>query len=233
MANVNELIAELKSHSNPGKAKAMQRFFKTGKGEYGEGDIFIGLSVPLQRTIARKYTGLSLTEIQKLLSSPIHEMRLTGLFILNRKYLNSSLAEKQKIFDFYLKNSTKINNWDLVDSSASSIVGNYLFDKPRDILFKLAKSKNIWERRIAMISTYAFIKNKDFKTTLILSEILLNDEHDLIHKAVGWMLKEISKKDTKAVEKFLDINCIKMPRTMLRYAIEKMPESKRRGYLKR
>ena len=233
MTKANDIIAELKSHANPEKAKALQRFFKTGKGEYGEGDKFLGISVPLQRSISRKYPELSLNDIQKLLSSRLHELRLTGLFVLRRKYLKSDFSGKQEIVKFYLRNSKNINNWDLVDSSASYILGDFLLDKPKNILFKLVKSKSIWERRIAIISSGILIKNSDFGTTLTLSELLLGDKHDLIHKAVGWMLKEIGNRDMKVLEKFLDQHCTQMPRTMLRYAIEKMPEAKRKGYLKK
>jgi len=233
MAKVNELIAEMKSHANPQKANALQRFFKTGKGEYGEGDKFLGISVPVQRIIAGKYSELGLNDIQKVLASPIHEMRLTGLFILRIKYSKSDPAGKQEIVKFYLKNTKNINNWDLVDSSASYILGDYLLYKPKNILFKLARSKKIWERRIAIISSGTLIKNSKFDTALSLSEVLLNDKHDLMHKAVGWMLREIGNKDMDVLEKFLDQHCSQMPRTMLRYAIEKMPETKRKGYLKR
>ncbi|HEY3249671.1 MAG TPA: DNA alkylation repair protein [Ignavibacteria bacterium] len=233
MALINELTAELKSHANPEKAKIMQRFFRTGKGEYGEGDKFSGITVPDQRHIARKYTRLSLNNLQKLLLSPLHELRLTSLFILRLKYRGSGDIGKKDIVKFYLKNSKNINNWDLVDSSASSILGDYLLDKPKDVLFKLAKSKNIWERRIAVVSTYTFIRNRNFTTTLMLAKLLLTDKHDLIHKAVGWMLKETGNRDMKVLEKFLNQYCLQMPRTTLRYAIEKMPEKKRREYLQK
>lgn len=233
MTKVNELIAELKSHADPERAKGAARYFKTGKGEYGEGDKFLGLTVPLQRTIARQYDALSLIDIQKLLLSPLHELRLTGLFVLNERYSKAGNSEKKEIVKFYLGNTKNINNWDLVDSSASYILGDYLLDKPKKILLRLAKSKSVWERRIAVISSAAFIKNNDFDTTLSLSKILLNDKHDLIHKAVGWMLREIGNRNMNVLEKFLDQYCAQMPRTMLRYAIEKLPEGKRKRYLKK
>jgi 3-methyladenine DNA glycosylase AlkD len=228
---MKELIKELKRASNPKKAAILQRFFKTGKGQYGEGDIFLGIVVPEQRKIAKKYLNLSLKELQDLLNSKIHEHRLISLFILIDQYKKED--NKKPIYNFYLKNSKNINNWDLVDLSAPNIVGDFLLDKDRSILYKLAKSKNLLEKRIAILSTFAFIRNNDFKDTLNLSEILLNDNHDLIHKAVGWMLREIGKKDQKAEESFLKKHYKKMPRTMLRYAIERFEENKRQFYLKK
>lgn len=206
------------------------RFFKTGPGDYGAGDKFIGVVVPDQRKIAKKYKDLSLIDLQTLLDSPIHEHRLTALFILIFQFK----ASPQKIYNFYLKNLKNINNWDLVDSSAPKIMGQYLKDKKnRDILYKLVKSKNLWRRRIAVLTTYTFIKNNDFKDCLKLSKILLNDDHDLIHKATGWMLREIGKIDLSVLLKFLDKNYKKMPRTMLRYSLEKLSETKRQYYLSR
>ena len=191
--------------ANPAKAVFLARYFKTGKGEYGEGDIFLGLTVPQQREIARKYRGLPFKEIEKLLHSKIHEYRLTALMILSGKFAKADTAERTKIYNFYLKNTKYINNWDLIDLSSRDIVGAYLLDKPKErkILFKLAKSKSLWERRIATIATFAFLKQRDFKDSFRVAEILLKDSHDLIHKAVGWMLREIGKFDQAAEEAFL------------------------------
>jgi 3-methyladenine DNA glycosylase AlkD len=209
----------------------MQWFFKTGKGEYGEGDVFAGLKVPTQRKLAGEFRDLSLTDLKILLNSPVHEERLISLFILVDKYERGDDQEKKVIFSFYLKNRKGINNWDLVDLSAPKIIGKHLLNKNNSLLFKFAVSKNLWERRIAVLSTYEFIRNSDFQTTLKIAELLLEDEHELIHKAVGWMLREIGKRDLQAEEKFLKIHYNKMPRTMLRYAIEKFPETKRKKYL--
>jgi 3-methyladenine DNA glycosylase AlkD len=226
-------IAEELSHlANKSQAKILQRFFKTGQGEYGEGDIFLGITVPQTRIIAKKYLDISLTNLRKNLYSKIHEERLCALLVLVEKYVKADEKEKTQIFDFYFKNIKQVNNWDLVDLSAPKIVGEYLIDKSRDILYKLAKSKKLWERRIAIISTYAFIKRGDFKDTLKVSEILLKAKEDLIQKAVGWMLREVGKKEIKVEEIFLKKYCQLMPRTMLRYAIEKFPEGKRKSYLK-
>jgi 3-methyladenine DNA glycosylase AlkD len=237
MATAVEVKKELEKLSDPKQAKILQRFFKTRKGEYGEGDIFLGIKVPKQREIAKKFPKLALKEIRKLLDSGVHEHRMIGLFILIANYekakKEANEPEKKKIFDFYLKNAKKINNWDLVDLSAPNIPGDYLLCRKRKILYKLAKSKNLWEKRIAILATYAFIKNNESSDTLKISEMLLKDKHDLIHKAIGWMLREIGKRDLAAEEKFLKKYYKKMPRTMLRYAIEKFPEGKRKFYLER
>jgi len=229
MTLIHEIQADFKKAANKEKAKLLQRFFKTGKGEYGEGDIFLGIIVPIQRKIAYKYDGLDLEDIQKLLSSKIHEYRLTALFILVKKYKKAD--DKKIIFDFYLKNTPNINNWDLVDLSAPKIVGDYLSDKSKTILYKLAKSDNIWERRISILATFEFIKQNKFEDSIKIAEMLLNDKHDLIHKGVGWMLREIGKKNQKVEERFLQKYYKDMPRTMLRYAIEKFSQEKRRLYL--
>ena len=226
--NLENLRTDLQLLANPEKAKLLQRFFKTGKGEYGEGDIFLGVMVPEQRKVAKKYSHIGLDEIQNLLQSKIHEHRLTAIFILILKYK----TKRKEIVDFYLDNLQAINNWDLVDLSAPKILGDYLSDKDRNILFQLARSNNLWEKRIAMLATAAFIRNNDFEDALNLSELLLNDSHDLIHKAVGWMLREIGKRDQKVEEKFLRKHYKTMPRTMLRYAIEKFDKDKREFYLK-
>jgi 3-methyladenine DNA glycosylase AlkD len=228
---LTELQKKIKELGSPEVSKTMQLFFKTGKGEYGEGDIFAGLKVPSQRKLAREFRDLSLTDLKILLNSPVHEERLISLFILVDKYGKGDKQEKEAIFSFYLKYRKGINNWDLVDLSAPKIIGKHLLNKDKNLLFKFALSKNLWERRITVLSTYEFIKNNDFDLALQISEMLLKDKHDLIHKAVGWMLREIGKRDLQAEESFLKIHYKKMPRTMLRYAIEKFPETKRKKYL--
>lgn len=228
---LKELRKEIKTLSSPEVSKTMQWFFKTGKGEYGEGDIFAGLKVPSQRKLAREFKDLALTDLKTLLNSPVHEERLISLFILVDKYAKGDEKEKEAIFSFYLKNRRGINNWDLVDLSAPKIIGKHLLNKDKSLLFKFALSKNLWDRRIAVLSTYEFIKNNDFAVTLQISEMLLQDKHDLIHKAVGWMLREIGKIDLQAEENFLKTHYKKMPRTMLRYVIEKFSETKRKKYL--
>jgi 3-methyladenine DNA glycosylase AlkD len=234
MENSNRLFKlrkKIKKVASPDIAKTMQWFFKTGKGEYGEGDIFIGLKVPTQRMIAGEFRDLSLNDLKALLRSSIHEERLISLFILIYKFEKGVERKKEKIFSFYLKNRKGVNNWDLVDLSAPKIVGKYLLDKDKSLLFELALSENLWERRIAILSTQDFIRNDKFDTTIKIAKILLEDKHDLIHKAVGWMLREIGKRDLITEEKFLKIYYKKMPRTMLRYAVEKFPETKRIKYL--
>lgn len=228
---LSKLKKDLQSLANPEKAKILQGFFKTGKGEYGEGDVFLGVIVPEQRRIAKKYD-LELEEIQELLNSEIHEHRLVGLFILINSYKKADDNEGKKIFKFYLDNAKKINNWDLVDLSAPNIVGNWLLDKDKKIIYNLAKSDNLWEKRIAIISTFTFIKNNNFQETIKISEMLLKDKHDLIHKAVGWMLREIGKKDEQELLKFLNKHYKEMPRTMLRYSIEKLNEDERKKWMK-
>ena len=273
MNGLLELRKELRKIADPQKAKILQRFFKTGIGEYGEGDIFLGITVPNSRKIAIKFKDLPFSEISKLLKSKIHEERLIALLVLvyNFSHFAKASRDKQKqIFDFYLSNTEYINNWDLVDLSADKIVGAYLLDRgpvggaevacenflvrssqmnilkefkmryfenfvssPRHILIKLARSKNLWERRISILATYYFIKNGKFRETLKIAEILLQDKHDLIQKAVGWMLREVGKRDLKTEVGFLNKHYKKMPRTMLRYAIEKFPQKLRVSYLKR
>lgn len=230
---LNELILELRGAANPEHAKVSQRFFKTGKGDYGEGDMFIGIKMPVQRKIAKKYIDLSMDEIQTLLNSKIHEYRMIALIILIDKYkkLKKDRMKQREIYEFYLKNTSRINNWDLVDISAPHIVGDFSFREGTEVLKFMAKSKNIWEKRIAIISTHPFIKKRNFGETLSISEMLMDDEHDLIHKAVGWMLREIGKKNIEVLEIFLKPRYKTMPRTMLRYAIEKFPEEKRRNYI--
>ena len=233
MQTAIQIKKELEKLKNPKQAEILQRFFKTGKGQYGQGDIFLGIKAPVQRKIAKEFKKVSLKDIEILLNSKVHEHRLISLFILINKFRKADNLEKKKIFDFYLENTKNINNWDLVDLSAANIVGEFLQDKPRKALYKLAKSKSLWEKRIAMLACFAFIRNNDFSDALKISEILVNDEHDLIHKAVGWMLREIGKRDQKIEEAFLKKHYRKMPRTMLRYAIEKFSEKKRKFYLKK
>ena len=229
MVIFTDLKKELKNRADPKKAKILKRFFKTGSREYGEGDIFLGIAVPEIRRLAKKYTTLRLEEVKRLLHSKFHEERLLSLLIMIDKFQSEN--NKEKIYNLYLKNTKHINNWDLVDLSAYKIVGAYLADKPKDDLYKLAKSNCLWERRISIISTFYFIKNNKFKETFKIAEILLEDDHDLIHKAAGWMLREAGKRDLKSEKAFLDKYYKKMPRTMLRYAIEKFPEKERARYL--
>jgi len=223
----------LKAKAKPAKSRILLRFFKTKKGDYGEGDKFLGVVVPEQRKIVRLCRHLNLKEIDKLLHDRFHECRLTALLILVDKFAQADSFEQKQIFKLYLKRTYLINNWDLVDLSAPKIVGLYLLDKPQEqkILLKLAQSKSLWEKRISIISTYPFIKKQDFRLTLRIAQKLLNDKHDLIHKAVGWMLREIGKIDCRAEKKFLDANASKMPRVMLRYAIEKFSPRQRKLYL--
>ena len=228
---IHQLISDMQQLANPEKAVTIAGFFKTGKGEYGEGDLFMGIPVPEQRKIARKYSLMSLKDLQKLISSKIHEHRLTALLILVIKYSKAHIKIREDIVNFYLKNIRHINNWDLVDLSADKILGPHLWERDNSILFNMATSQNLWERRIAIMTTFHFIKNNQFRDTLALAEILLHDRHDLIHKAVGWMLREIGKRDQETEERFLLKYYTKMPRTMLRYAIEKFDDNKRRFYL--
>ncbi len=232
MMYLESLKEDIKKAANKKRAKVLQKFFKTGKGEYGEGDIFLGITVPETRKIAKKYINLDILSIDFLLNSRIHEERLLALLILVENYKKSNDERKYQILDFYLKNTKKINNWDLVDLTADKILGDYLNDKPKDVLYNLARSSNLWERRIAIISTFYFIKNNQFDETLKIAEILLKDKHDLIQKAVGWMLREIGKRNQQTLKDFLKINYKNMPRTTLRYAIEKFPEEERLEYLK-
>jgi len=213
------------------RAKKLASFFKTGKGQYGEGDVFLGIPVPEQRKVAKKYIGLSFDDILELLSGKIHEFRLTALLILVLKYSKADDSEKEIIHNFYLKNTKSVNNWDLVDLTAPKIVGDYLLNRDRSILFELVKSDSLWERRIAVLATFCFIKNNDFNDAFSISKMLIQDQHDLIHKAVGWMLREIGKRNQEALEDFLMKYHKQMPRTMLRYSIEKFEEEKRKYYL--
>ena len=229
--SLSEIRKEISKQKNPAQAINLQRFFKTGKGEYGEGDVFYGIKVPVQRTIAVRFKEVVLGDLKTLISSKVHEERLIAAFILVGQFKKADDERRKIIYEFYLKNRKGINNWDLVDLSAPKIVGEYLIDKEKELLYKFAHSKNLWEKRISIISTQAFIKQHWFEDTLMISEILLHDKHDLIHKAVGWMLREIGNRDIETEEEFLKQHYKTMPRTMLRYAIEKFPEIKRKAYL--
>jgi 3-methyladenine DNA glycosylase AlkD len=220
---------DLRASGEPARAKVMQSFFKTGPGQYGEGDVFLGATVPQSRRIAKAHQAVDLGAVRELVHSRIHEERLVGLLILVNKY-NSG---EDGIVDFYLENLGQVNNWDLVDLSAPCILGADLADKDRSLLFKLARSNSIWERRIAIVATYHFIRRNEFGETIKIAEILLHDKHDLIHKAVGWMLREVGKRSLPALEKFLARHHSAMPRTMLRYATERLPEKKRKFYMAR
>ncbi|MBP5993663.1 MAG: DNA alkylation repair protein [Candidatus Moranbacteria bacterium] len=223
---------ELKKASDNGKVAVYQRFFKTGPGEYGEGDRFIGVTVPKQRIIAKKYQSLPLYAVAALLASSIHEHRLTGLLILTYRFPRASEGERQEIFDFYLSQTERINNWDLVDATAPTIVGEYLIGRDCSVLKRLAVSDSLWERRIAILSTFAFIRRGRHKECFELAKILMRDQQDLMHKAVGWMLREVGKRcDEELLRGFLDQHAARMPRTMLRYAIERLPEPSRKHYL--
>lgn len=221
----------LKELADPERAKISQRFFKTGDGEYGAGDLFLGIRVPALRAQVKQFETTDLAEAEKLLRSPFHEVRLFAVFLLVRKFTRGSDEEKKAIYTLYLNNTELINNWDLVDSSAYQIVGYYLENRDRNVLYKLARSNLLWERRIAIIATYRFIKNGQFDDTLALSELLLDDAEDLMHKAVGWMLREVGNRDPKIEKDFLKKHYKNMPRTMLRYAIEKFPKEERKQYL--
>jgi 3-methyladenine DNA glycosylase AlkD len=226
---VSKIKKQIKAKSSKEKAKILSSFFKTGKGQYGEGDIFLGVTVPELRKIAKANKEINLDQVKELLESKIHEERFVALQILKLKYL--SAKNKKQIADFYLKNRKNINNWDLIDTSAHYILGSFLKDKDKKILYKLARSKNLWDKRISIISTFAFIYEKKFTDTIKIAEILISDKHDLIHKAVGWMLREVGKRDDSVLKNFLNKNSQKMPRTMLRYAIEKFPENQRKKFL--
>jgi 3-methyladenine DNA glycosylase AlkD len=231
MDSAADVIDDLNSLADPVKAGFFPRFFKTGIGQYGQGDQFIGVTVPKARIIAHKYLNLSYSEIEKLIQNPIHECRLTALLILTLKYKKADELTKKLIVNFYLDSTKYINNWDLVDLSAANILGRYLLNRNKDILYKLCKSLCLWERRIAIISTFWFIHEYKFDDALRIAELLISDKHDLIHKAVGWMLREIGKRNLSNEEEFLKKYYKVMPRTMLRYAIEKFPPNKYYFYL--
>lgn len=229
--SLNDLKTELKKLANPDIAAHSSRFFKSGKGEYGEGDKFLGIRVPQTRSVVKKYKSLALADCLKLLQSKYHEERLCAVLLLVQMFTKADESLQKKIYKAYLANTQFINNWDIVDSSAHQIVGAYLVQRKRNILKMLAKSSSLWERRIAIIATLHFIRLKDFDDTLTISRILLKDKEDLIHKAVGWMLREVGNRNLKTETDFLDQHYQTMPRTMLRYAIEKFTEKQRKQYL--
>ena len=226
----------LHGYASTKRAKASQRFFKTGPGQYGEGDVFIGVSMPDLRKVAKQSRDLAISEVQKLVDSPVHEERMTGLVILTLKFERAGEQQRQEIYEMYMTNVYKgnINNWDLVDVTTPRIIGEYLRNKPHDKLYELARSEDLWQKRAAILATFAFIYNGESKTTLELAHILLHDEHDLIQKAVGWMLREVGKRvDETALTDFLDKHADVMPRTMLRYAIERLTPEQRAHFMNR
>ncbi len=224
---------EIRKNADSDKAKILQQFFKTKKGQYGFGDKFHGIAVPVLRKIAKKYSKIDMEDTIILLKAPFHEERLVALLILMENFKENDDKKKDKIFKIYMENTAYINSWDLVDISAEHIVGAYLQDRDKKILFDLARSNSIWERRISILSTFGYIKKKEYALTLSLAEILLNDDHDLVHKAVGWMLREIGKRcSVEVLRDFLKEKYQKMPRTMLRYSIEKLEEAERQKYLR-
>jgi 3-methyladenine DNA glycosylase AlkD len=233
--SATQVVKEIQALSNRGRAHDLQKFFQTAPGQYGEGDVFLGLKVPQVRTVAKEYKAISLDEIDVLVRSKFHEVRLCGLVILTLQYKAAKERKtKKKLFDLYMKAMTDgyINNWDLVDVTAP-IIGEYLIDSddPYVLLYKLAKSKSLWQRRVSMVFTFAFIRSGDIEPTFEIAEKLLHDKHDLIHKAVGWALREAGKLNGIALRKFLTSHSHEMPRTMLRYSIEKFPERERKKWL--
>ena len=227
-----DVLRALGKQVDSAKAAFYPRFFKCGPGEYGEGDVFLGVTVPNQRSVARQFRELPLREVKKLLDNKYHECRQTALLIMVEQMGRGKAPARKKIVDLYLEKMDRINNWDLVDCSADKIVGEYLLEKDRSLLDKLAGADDLWQNRIAMVATYRFIKLDQFDDTLRIAETLVNHPHDLIHKATGWMLREVGKRDEAVLDKFLVSRYREMPRTMLRYAIERMPEAKRQRYLK-
>ena len=226
------LTEEFRAEGDPDIAEHSGGFFKTGKGQYGEGDQFLGIRVPVTRKYAKKFKGAPMPVVRKLLKSKYHEERLMAVILLVGKFKTGNESDRRKIYELYLKNTKYINNWDIIDSSAHFIVGPHLQDSSHEKLAELAKSEDLWERRIAIMSTFHFIRQGEFDTALKISRQLVNDKEDLIHKAVGWMLREIGNRDRATEEKFLKAHYRSMPRTMLRYAIEKFPEKRRQQYLK-
>jgi len=224
---------DIRRLARPERAEINKWFFKTGPGEYGAGDRFLGVTVPQLRVLSREYRDMRLTYVARLLHSPWHEERLLALLIMVGQYVRGNERSRRTIHHLYLRSTGSINNWDLVDSSAPQIVGAHLQTRDRRILRRLARSKSVWQRRIAMIATYHYIRQRDFKDALAIAALLRRDEHDLIHKAVGWMLREIGNRDRAAEERFLRAHAPRMPRTMLRYAVEKFPQPLRRKYMAR
>lgn len=230
--NLEALKSQTRKLSNPKRKAALMRFFKTGKGEYGEGDVFLGLTLPVVRELTKKYKDLSREDVLALLKSKYHEERIIALIILLAQFKKADERGQKDIFEIYLGNTKYINNWDLVDVTCPNLVGAYLCNRDRKVLYDLARSDSVWERRIAIISTFYFIKEDELDDTLKIAKILLPDKHDLIHKAVGWALREVGKKDIGLLKKFLRENYPEIPRTALRYAIERFPEEERKKYLR-
>ena len=233
MTTLSDVRRRLRKEGDPDDAVFLQRFFKTAPGQYGAGDHFLGIRVPATRRLSREFADLSIGDLETLLHDKWHEARLLALVILVNQYERGDSAERTRIYRTYLANTDRINNWDLVDLSAPNIVGAHLETRSRAVLDKLAKSKSLWERRIAIVSTYWFIRRRDFDDTLRISAALLGDSHDLIHKAVGWMLREVGKRDESVLDAFLDKHARSMPRTALRYSIERMSPAKRKRYMAR
>lgn len=226
-----DIKVELDKHANAGAAAHAQRFFKTGEQQYGAGDKFIGLRVPTIRAVCKQFKDLPLAEIEKLLEDPIHERRLAALIIMTNQAKRATETEKKELYQLYLRRTDRINNWDLVDVSCRDVIGGYLLNKSRQPLYKLARSADIWERRIAIVSTWQFIREKQLDDTFAIAEIQLNDTHDLIHKAIGWMLREAGKRNRAALLEFLDKHAHEMPRTALRYSIEHLSPDQRQHYM--
>jgi len=226
-----DIVKDFRKEANPEIAAHSSRFFKTGQGEYGEGDKFLGIRVPVTRKYAREYRTAPLGVVRKLLTSKFHEERLLAVVMLADRFERGDAGDRKAIYELYLGHTKYINNWDIVDSSAHLIVGPYLQEKSKKKLYTFARSNSLWERRIAIMATFHYIRRNEFNTALDISELLVNDTEDLIHKAVGWMLREIGKRDLNTEEQFLKKHIKGMPRTMLRYAIEKFPEKKRKAYL--
>jgi 3-methyladenine DNA glycosylase AlkD len=231
--SATQFVKKLKTHSSPEEVKKIQRYFKAGKGEYGEGDKFIGVRMGQLFALAKEFIDMPLAEIEKLLDSPIHEARAGALSIMGKQARSKKTTEarRKELFDLYMRRHDRVNNWDLVDLGALYVVGPYLVDKPRHILYKLARSKNIWERRTAIVGTGQLIRNGDVDDTFKIAELLLNDEQDLIHKGTGWMLRAAGDRDRKKLLAFLDRHAATMPRTLLRYSIEKLDKKQREHYL--
>ena len=227
------ITSELQALSNAEKREIFPKFFKAGKGEYGEGDRFLGVTVPNIRAIAKQYKNISLNEIRELMQSEWHEVRLCALLIMVEKSKKKDEALRQQLFDLYLSQTDRINNWDLVDLSCRFIIGEYLLDKSRDILYQLAQSPLLWDNRIAIVSTYAFIRKGQLEDTYALSDIMMHHPHDLMHKAIGWMLREAGKRDANRLYNYVMSHRADMPRTMLRYAIEKFSPAERSILMKR
>jgi len=233
MDTIEAIKKDLHSYSDPVKAAHLPKFFQVYPGGYGEGDLFLGVTVPNQRKVSRKYSKIiTMDELEELFNSKYHEHRLTAIFILVLKYESAKTGQEQKqLVDFYLSNLSAVNNWDLVDSSAYKILGSYLYDKDKSLLYEFAVSNNLWKQRIAMITTYYFIKKDDYIHTFELADLLIDHEHDLIHKVVGWMLREVGKRNFEKEFNFLIPRYKQMPRTMLRYAIEKFEPEQRKEFL--